>query len=221
MRPRSGAPRGARAARDAGGPRRACRPAPVGGAWQSTNTGTARRAAWPGTGQPAGRDAGVRRRPRLRHPRYGLRRLGTGLSQPGFPAPRGTPETAGAPRRQRLRGYHRSDGRVEHEICYRMCERSQLDARDIDVWVGNGVVTLTGKVANRREKRPAEDVADSVPGVKDVDNGLSLRRPTDDCPPAADRSVPSRGERDRPRSPAVHRVSMPVPAPVFSLMDRR
>jgi len=42
------------------------------------------------------------------------------------------------------------------------------------VKVESGIVTLTGRVGSRREKRRAEDVAGSVRGVIDVMNALRI-----------------------------------------------
>jgi hypothetical protein len=39
----------------------------------------------------------------------------------------------------------------------------------------DGEVTLTGTVPSRRQKRLADDVADSVRGVKDVHNQLKVK----------------------------------------------
>lgn len=41
----------------------------------------------------------------------------------------------------------------------------QFDDRDIRVEVRDGEVTLSGSVNDRRTKRPAEDVTESVSGV--------------------------------------------------------
>ena len=51
---------------------------------------------------------------------------------------------------------------------------SWLDASDIDVTVTDGEVTLTGTVWSREEKRRAEDIAESVPGVRHVQNNLRV-----------------------------------------------
>jgi osmotically-inducible protein OsmY len=56
-----------------------------------------------------------------------------------------------------------------------MADHPDLDASDIDVMVAaDGIVTLQGTVASRRAKRLAEDLADSVTGVRDVHNELRL-----------------------------------------------
>ena len=50
-----------------------------------------------------------------------------------------------------------------------------IDASDIEVRVGDGVVTLTGTVEDRHEKRLAEYIAEDALGVDDVDNQLKVR----------------------------------------------
>ena len=76
------------------------------------------------------------------------------------------------------RGYQRSDQRIEEDICERLTHHGQLDASDIQVQVKNGEVTLTGTVESRQAKRLAEDLLDSVSGVKDVHNQLRVQQPS-------------------------------------------
>jgi hypothetical protein len=71
-------------------------------------------------------------------------------------------------------GYQRSDDRIEEDINDRLTQHGRLDASDINVDVKNGEATLSGTVNSRREKRMAEDIADSVPGVQDVHNHLKI-----------------------------------------------
>ena len=72
------------------------------------------------------------------------------------------------------RGYVRSDERIHEEVCERMTRHGQLDASNIEVRVEKGEVILTGEVPDRRTKRLAEDISDSVPGVQDVQNRLQI-----------------------------------------------
>lgn len=72
--------------------------------------------------------------------------------------------------------YQRSDDRVREEVCDRMTDDPMLDASDIVVQVSGGVVTLSGSVWSREQKRRAEDVAERVSGVKDVANQLRVSR---------------------------------------------
>lgn len=72
------------------------------------------------------------------------------------------------------RNYQRSDERIEEDINDRLTDHGDLDATDIEVKVNNGEVTLSGLVDSRWAKRAAEDVAESVSGVKDVNNNLRV-----------------------------------------------
>ena len=73
-------------------------------------------------------------------------------------------------------GYQRSNERIMEEACERLTQHDEIDARGIKVEVDNGEVTLTGTVSSRYEKRLAEDILDSISGVKDVHNQLRIRR---------------------------------------------
>ncbi len=72
--------------------------------------------------------------------------------------------------------YRRSDDRVREEVCDLMTDDPMLDASEITVQVSEGVVTLSGSVTSREQKRRAEDVAESISGVKDVANQLRVAR---------------------------------------------
>jgi len=73
-------------------------------------------------------------------------------------------------------GYQRSDQRIEEDVCERLSRHGQLDASGIQVAVNNGEVTLSGTVDSRQDKRMAEDILDSIPGVKDVHNQLRVEQ---------------------------------------------
>lgn len=74
------------------------------------------------------------------------------------------------------RGYQRSDERIREDICDRLTRHGRLDATDITVTVRSGEVTLEGIVDTREAKRMAEDVAETVDGVRDVNNHLKTYR---------------------------------------------
>lgn len=74
------------------------------------------------------------------------------------------------------RGYHRSDERINEDVCERLTEHGDLDASDIEVGVTGGEVMLSGTVATRTQKRLAEDIADAVTGVVEVHNRLRVQR---------------------------------------------
>ena len=55
-----------------------------------------------------------------------------------------------------------------------MAQHGQLDASGLEVRVQDGEVTLAGNVSDRHAKRLAEDIADSVSGVREVHNHLRV-----------------------------------------------
>jgi hypothetical protein len=74
------------------------------------------------------------------------------------------------------KGYRRPDDQIAAEISQRMADDPRLDARDIDVKVAGGEVTLEGSVSSRAARRLAEEICDSVSGVHDVKNALTVPR---------------------------------------------
>jgi hypothetical protein len=73
------------------------------------------------------------------------------------------------------RGYQRSDARIEEDACERLTHHGMLDASDIQVQVNSGEVTLSGTVESRQAKRMAEDILDTISGVRDVNNQLRVQ----------------------------------------------
>jgi len=73
--------------------------------------------------------------------------------------------------------YTRSDNRIEEDVNDRLTNHPGLDARGITVSVEKCEVTLSGNVPSRSDKRWADDCAESVPGVKHVQNNLRVRSP--------------------------------------------
>jgi osmotically-inducible protein OsmY len=74
------------------------------------------------------------------------------------------------------KGYVRSDERIREDVCDRLSDDDEIDARDITVTVKSAEVILEGTVNDRRSKHRAEDIAESVSGVKDVTNHLRARK---------------------------------------------
>jgi len=72
------------------------------------------------------------------------------------------------------KGYVRRDERIWEEVNERLEEDGEIDATDVLVQVDNGEVTLEGAVDDRRAKRLAEDLAESVRGVRAVHNRLRV-----------------------------------------------
>jgi osmotically-inducible protein OsmY len=70
------------------------------------------------------------------------------------------------------RNFQRSDERLTDEIHQVLTFHPDIDASDIEVLVDKGIVTLRGKVEDRRSKRLAEDLCEDVYGVREVRNEL-------------------------------------------------
>ncbi len=74
-------------------------------------------------------------------------------------------------------GYSRSDERIHDDINDHLTLHSYIDASNISVSVEKAVVTLEGSVPDRDQKRYAEELAERVHGVNDVQNNLRVQKP--------------------------------------------
>ena len=86
------------------------------------------------------------------------------------------------------KGYSRSDERIREDVCDRLTDDPYVDATNIEVAVADGEVTLSGFVDRRGDKRRAEDIADNVSGVRDVNNRLRVAGPAEGGADAPERS---------------------------------
>jgi osmotically-inducible protein OsmY len=82
-------------------------------------------------------------------------------------------------------GYTRSDQRIQEDVSDTFTDDHHLDAANITVKVASGEVTLTGTVADRHMKYRAEELAERITGVKEIDNQLRVHKR--DQPRAASR----------------------------------
>lgn len=73
------------------------------------------------------------------------------------------------------KGFTRSDERIKDDIACRLTDDGYVDASDIDVTVEKGEVTLSGTVSDRFSKRRAEDIAELVSGVTNVENRIRVK----------------------------------------------
>jgi hypothetical protein len=73
------------------------------------------------------------------------------------------------------KGYARSDDRIYEDVCDELTDATDVDASDVTVSVMRGAVTLAGEVSEKASKRRAEEIAESVRGVRDVQNHLRVR----------------------------------------------
>ena len=88
-------------------------------------------------------------------------------------------EQYGGHRGRGPKNYTRSDDRIKEDINDRLTDHDYLDASEIDVNVQGGEVILTGTVNSRRGKRMAEDIAEDVSGVRNVENRLRVQQQND------------------------------------------
>lgn len=78
------------------------------------------------------------------------------------------------------KGYLRSDDRIREDVCDRLTDDPYIDASEVEVAVTSGEVTLGGTVESRAARRRAEELAESLSGVKHVQNNLRVgERPAD------------------------------------------
>lgn len=91
-------------------------------------------------------------------------------------------------------GYQRSDARIEEDVCEHLTHHGMLDATGIQVRVENGEVTLAGTVESRQAKRLAEDILESISGVRDIHNQLRVQRDQDHRNPVMAQAQMSQGD---------------------------
>ncbi|MBC8085890.1 MAG: BON domain-containing protein, partial [Phycisphaerae bacterium] len=74
------------------------------------------------------------------------------------------------------KGYRRDDARITEDVNEALTHDHDIDASEIEVTVSGGEVTLSGTVDSREAKRHAEDIAERVSGVSDVNNQIRVAR---------------------------------------------
>jgi osmotically-inducible protein OsmY len=72
------------------------------------------------------------------------------------------------------RDYHRSEDRIREDVCDRLADDDYVDASDIRIEIHNDEVILSGNVSSREEKRRAEDIVESVSGIRNVENRIRV-----------------------------------------------
>jgi osmotically-inducible protein OsmY len=73
------------------------------------------------------------------------------------------------------KGYKRSDDRIREDVSEVLTRSHDVDASNIEVTVNDGIVVLSGTVDDRHAKRMAEDLAQDVSGVRDVENQIRVQ----------------------------------------------
>jgi hyperosmotically inducible protein len=70
-----------------------------------------------------------------------------------------------------------SDSDLTRQVQSRLASMSNLQDANINVSTMEGKVTLTGTVASKDEEKSAKSAAEAIPGVKKVDDDLSVSKP--------------------------------------------
>ena len=76
------------------------------------------------------------------------------------------------------RGYTRSAERIQEDVYDRLSYDPRVDASDINIRVEGSEVVLSGTVRSREEKYRAEDLVESISGVRSVRNDLRVEKDT-------------------------------------------
>lgn len=105
---------------------------------------------------------------------YGDFSAGVGAGPDGGRREAGTAQRATGRRGKGPRNATRSDSLIAEELNERMTDDDQLDASEILLRVEDGHVLLTGEVPERWMKHRAEDIADGVRGVRDIENRIRV-----------------------------------------------
>jgi osmotically-inducible protein OsmY len=74
------------------------------------------------------------------------------------------------------KGYVRSADRIREDINDRLSDDPYIDASEVDVEINGNEVILKGHVSSREAKRRAEDIVESISGVRHVENRLRVER---------------------------------------------
>lgn len=69
----------------------------------------------------------------------------------------------------------RPDEEVRAHVEKHLVDDSMVDAKEVTVSVKNGVVSLSGAVDAVPEKRRAREIAETIPGVKCVEDNMEIR----------------------------------------------
>ncbi len=77
------------------------------------------------------------------------------------------------------KNYKRSDQRIYEDICELLNQATEVDARDIEVLVHRGEVTLKGTVPNHRMKLLAEKCIEDCPGIQETINQIRVQSEKD------------------------------------------
>jgi osmotically-inducible protein OsmY len=121
------------------------------------------------------KDNGHKHKDRKEHPSVTINKSNTLLPHRNILTASRARQGVGTYKGKGPKSYRRSDDRILEEISDHMCDNPYLNASEINVEVKNCEVVLTGLVEDRQSKRLAEDIAEAVSGVENVENRLRIR----------------------------------------------
>ena len=76
------------------------------------------------------------------------------------------------------RGYRRSDERIREDACELLTRHGEIDASEMEIEVTGATVVLRGTADSGRIRRLAEELVESIPGVREVRNELRVPQRT-------------------------------------------
>jgi osmotically-inducible protein OsmY len=118
------------------------------------------------------RDLGDRRWPDISESSWEQERA----SRAGYSSIRERSERSGMHRGKGPKSYRRSDDRMLEDLNDRLYDDPYVNATGIETEVRDGEVILSGTVESKQAKRRAEDIAEMVSGVRNVENRLRITR---------------------------------------------
>lgn len=86
---------------------------------------------------------------------------------------------ANRPHRRGPKGFRRSDERLKEDLAQALMFHDDIDLSDVSIDVKDAKVTLEGNVPERWMRYAIDDIAESIIGVEEVENGVRVRRTPD------------------------------------------
>jgi hypothetical protein len=87
------------------------------------------------------------------------------------------------------KGYRRTDDLIKEDICEALYRNTGVDASEIEIFVKDGVVKITGFVTSPEQKMMAESAIENLTGIDEIFNDLSVRSESEKNPPLPPRGL--------------------------------
>jgi hyperosmotically inducible protein len=99
------------------------------------------------------------------------------FGSPTYNSTPSSPSDTAASKTGNMNGNVTSDDDLTKQVKSRLSSMSDLQDANINVSTMAGKVTLTGTVSSKDEEKSAKSAAEAIPGVKKVDDDLSVSKP--------------------------------------------